>query len=54
MVNLSKMKCECMLAFLDIIREEQRDDEEVLIAIGEIENELLLSAGRFFNNLRGL
>lgn len=39
-MNLSKMKRERMLAFLDIIREEHKDNEDVLIALGEIENEL--------------
>lgn len=34
------MKRERMLAFLDMIREEHKDDDEVLIALGEIENEL--------------
>lgn len=40
MANLSQMKRERMLAFLDMIREEHKDDDEVLIALGEIENEL--------------
>lgn len=40
MSNLSKIKREYMLAFLDRIREEHKDDDEVLIALGEIENEL--------------
>lgn len=40
MVNLSKMKRERMLVFLNTIREEYKDDEDVLIALGEIENEL--------------
>lgn len=40
MANLSQMKRERMLAFLDIIREEHKDDDDVLIALGEIENEL--------------
>lgn len=39
-MNLSKMKRERMLAFLDIIREEHKEDDDVLIALGEIENEL--------------
>lgn len=40
MANLSQMKRERMLAFLDTIREEHRDDDDILIALGEIENEL--------------
>ena len=39
-MNLSKMKRDRMLAFLDIIREEHKDDDSVLAALGEIENEL--------------
>lgn len=34
------MKRDRMLAFLDIIREEHKDDDSVLAALGEIENEL--------------
>jgi len=40
MPNLSQLKRQRMLAFLDTIREEHKDDDEVLIALGEIENEL--------------
>lgn len=40
MANLSQMKRERMIAFLDIIREEHKNDDDVLRALGEIENEL--------------
>ena len=40
MANLSQEKRQRMLAFLETIREEHKDDDEVLIALGEIENEL--------------
>lgn len=40
MANLSQQKRERMLAFLDRIRDENKDQEDVLIAINEIENEL--------------
>lgn len=40
MANLSQMKRERMLAFLDRIREEHKDDDKILTALGEIENEL--------------
>lgn len=40
MANLSQMKRERMLAFLNTIREEHKDDDDMLIALGEIENEL--------------
>lgn len=40
MENLSKMKRERMIAFLDIIREEHKDDDDVLRALGEIESAL--------------
>ncbi len=40
MANLSKMKRERMLAFLDIIREEHKADDDVLKALGEIESAL--------------
>lgn len=40
MANLSQMKRERMLAFLNKIREEYKDDDDVLIALGEVENEL--------------
>ena len=38
--NLSKLRRERMLAFLEKIREKHTDDES-LIAINEIENELI-------------
>ena len=40
MANLSQEKRQSMLAFLETIREEHKDDDEVLIALGEIESEL--------------
>ena len=40
MANLSQEKRQRMLAFLETIREEHKDDDKVLIALGEIENEL--------------
>ena len=40
MANLSQVKRQKMLEFLDTIREEHKDDDSVLIAINEIENEL--------------
>ncbi len=40
MANLSKIKRERMLAFLDTIREEHKDDDDVLRALGEIESAL--------------
>lgn len=40
MANLSQEKRRRMLAFLETIREEHKDDDEVLMALGEIENEL--------------
>lgn len=40
MANLSQEKRQRMLAFLETIREEHKDDDEVLIALGEIESEL--------------
>lgn len=40
MPNLSKLKRERMLAFLQKIKDEHRDDDDVLIALGEIESEL--------------
>ena len=41
MANLSKIKRDRMLAFLDKIREAHKDDDDVLISINEVENELL-------------
>jgi len=40
MANLSQEKRQRMLAFLETIREEYKDDDKVLIALGEIESEL--------------
>ena len=40
MANLSQQKRERMLAFLDTLKREHTDDDKVLRAIGEIENEL--------------
>lgn len=40
MPNLSQVKRERMLAFLQKIKDEHRDDDDMLIALGEIESEL--------------
>lgn len=40
MANLTQQKRQRMLEFLQTIREEHKDDDDVLIAIGEIESEL--------------
>lgn len=40
MANLSQEKRQRMLAFLETIRKEHKDDDEALIALGEIESEL--------------
>lgn len=40
MANLSQEKCQRMLAFLNKIKEEYRDNDEMLVALCEIENEL--------------
>ena len=40
MPNLSQIRRQRMLAFLQKIKEEHKDDDETLIALGEIENEL--------------
>ena len=40
MPNLSQRKRKRMLALLDKIKEEHKNDDEILIALGEIENEL--------------
>ena len=40
MPNLSQLKRERMLAFLQKIKDEHRDDNDMLIALGEIESEL--------------
>lgn len=39
MPNLSQIKCQRMLDFLTQIKEEHKDDEAMLITIGEIESE---------------
>ena len=40
MANLSQQKRERMLAFLNKVKEEHKDDDETLVALDEIENEL--------------
>lgn len=40
MANLSQKKRQRMLEFLQTLREEHKDDDSVLIALGEIESEL--------------
>lgn len=40
MPNLSQVKRERMMAFLQKIKDEHRDDDDILIALGEIESEL--------------
>ena len=40
MANLSQQKRQSMLAFLNKIKEENKDNDEMLVALGEIENEL--------------
>ena len=40
MPNLSQLKRERMLAFLQKIKDEHLDDDDMLIALGEIESEL--------------
>lgn len=40
MPNLSQIRRQRMLAFLQKIKEEHKDEDETLIALGEIENEL--------------
>ena len=40
MPNLSQQKRQRMLEFLQRLREEHKDDDSVLIALGEIESEL--------------
>ena len=40
MANLSQQKRQRMLEFLQSIREEHKDDDDVLIALGEIESKL--------------
>lgn len=41
MANISKIKRDRMLTFLNNIRESHKDDDDVLISINEIENEIL-------------
>ena len=41
MPNLSQKKRQRMLEFLSKIKEEHKSDDEMLIALGEIENELV-------------
>ena len=40
MANLSQVKRQRMLEFINSIREEHKDDDDMLIALGEIESEL--------------
>lgn len=40
MANLSKLKREKMLAFINSLREQHKTDDQILIALGEIENEI--------------
>ena len=40
MPNLSQIKRQRMMAFLEKIKEEHKDDDAMLIALGEIESEL--------------
>lgn len=40
MANLSKLKREKMLAFINHLREQNKTDDQILIALGEIENEI--------------
>ena len=40
MANLSQIKRQRMLGFLAKIKEEHKDDDESLIALGEMESEL--------------
>lgn len=40
MANLSQVKRQRMLEFINRIREEHKDDDDMLIALGEIESEL--------------
>ena len=40
MANLSQQKRQRMLEFLDKIKAEYQDNDEMLMALGEIENEL--------------
>ena len=40
MANLSQLRRQRMLAFLEKMREQHKDDDEVLVAINEVENEI--------------
>ncbi|MFA5693564.1 MAG: site-specific DNA-methyltransferase [Acholeplasmataceae bacterium] len=40
MANLSKLKREKMLAFINGLKEQHKTDDKILIALGEIENEI--------------
>ena len=40
MANLSQLRRQRMLAFLERMREQHKDDDEVLVAINEVENEI--------------
>lgn len=40
MVNLSQQKRQRMMKFLSTLKEQHKDDDSVLIALGEIEAEL--------------
>jgi adenine-specific DNA-methyltransferase len=40
MANLSKLKRDKMLAFINSLREQHKTDDQILIALGEIENEI--------------
>ena len=43
MANLSQQKRQRMMEFLSKLKEEHKDDDSVLIALGEIEAELNLA-----------
>ena len=40
MANLSQQRRQRMLDFLQKVREKNKDDDDALVAIGEIENEI--------------
>lgn len=40
MTNLSKQRRQCMFKFLKKLKDEHKDDDDILIALGEIETEL--------------
>ena len=48
MANLSKMKRDRMIAFLESIREQHTTDDNVLVAINEIENYITQKKIRIF------